>query len=115
MDLRKALGLEDTMSTYFLRAPHEYWQTIGTKPQPYDDNVGEYDFIHAFFGDLNELDSFLDILLSKQAENGLVWISLPDTVNNADVEAYFAANKTKINDKISIPGWYAYRIDTLHQ
>lgn len=82
--LRKALGLTDNMSTYFLRAPQEYWQALGKKPQPYDDNVGEYEFIHAFFADLEEMSNYSDILVSKLAVNGILWVSWPILSTKSD-------------------------------
>lgn len=73
--LKDKLGLIDTMSTYFLRAPQEYWQELGIRQAPYDDIEGEYDFIHAFFTSKDEMSNFADILTSKLAQGGMMWIS----------------------------------------
>ncbi len=77
VSLNDKLGLKEGMSTYFLKAPSEYWQVLGSRPQPYDDVDGEYDFIHAFFTDKEALENFADILSSKLKNSGMMWISWP--------------------------------------
>jgi hypothetical protein len=79
------LGLHHEMSTYFLRAPQEYWQELGFKQAPYDDNTGEYDFIHAFFTNKEEMSNFADILISKLSHNGIMWISWPKLSDLNDI------------------------------
>jgi len=86
--LRTKLGLTDEMSTYFLRAPSEYWKELGKKPQPYDDNIGEYEFIHAFFTDKEEMSNFADILESKLAVGGMLWISWRKVSALSDNQSY---------------------------
>jgi len=83
--LKDKLGLIDQMSTYFLRAPQEYWQELGFKQAPYDDNSGEYDFIHAFFTSKIEMSNFADILISKLAFDGMMWISWPKLSSQSDI------------------------------
>lgn len=85
--LRDTLGLTDDMHTYFLRAPSEYWKELGKKPQPYDDNVGEYEFIHAFFTLKEELSNFADILESKLSVGGFLWISWPKLSAKGDIRS----------------------------
>ncbi len=85
--LREKLGLTDDMHTYFLRAPSEYWSALGKKPQPYDDNVGEYEFIHAFFIDKIEMSNFADILESKLSPKGILWISWPKSSAQKDIKS----------------------------
>jgi hypothetical protein len=75
--LKNKLGLTSDMSTYFLRAPQEYFKELGFRQAPYDDNTGEYDFIHAFFTSKDEMSNFADILVSKLARDGMMWISWP--------------------------------------
>lgn len=75
--LNEKLGLLPEMSTYFLRAPQEYWQELNFKQACYDDIHGEYDFIHAFFTTKEEMSNFADILISKLAQGGTIWISWP--------------------------------------
>jgi hypothetical protein len=77
MSLKQKLGLTDEMSTYFLRAPQEYFKELGFRQAPYNDNTGEYDFIHAFFTNKDEMSNFADILVSKLAHGGMMWISWP--------------------------------------
>lgn len=83
--LKDKLGLNMDMSTYFLRAPQEYWQALGYKQAPYDDNTGEYDFIHAFFTSKSEMSNFSDILISKLAHGGMLWISWPKLSAQRDI------------------------------
>jgi hypothetical protein len=83
--LKEKLGLRDDMSTYFLRAPQEYWQELGFKQAPYDDNTGEYEFIHAFFTLKEEMSNFSDILVSKLSQNGMLWISWPKMSARKDI------------------------------
>lgn len=83
--LKEKLGLKDTMSAYYLRAPTEYWQELGIKQQPYDDNSGEYDFIHAFFTSKEEMSNFADILVSKMSKNGILWVSWPKMSARKDI------------------------------
>ena len=85
--LINVLGLHHDMSTYFLRAPQDYWQELGFKQAPYDDNTGEYDFIHAFFTNKDEMSNFADILISKLSHNGLMWISWPKSSDKLDTHA----------------------------
>ena len=87
MSLATTLGLNENMSTYFLKAPSEYWALLGKRPQPYNDVDGEYDFIHAFFTDKNTLSDFADILLSKLADDGILWISWPKLSDSADTNS----------------------------
>jgi hypothetical protein len=75
--LKDKLGLKEGLTTYFLRAPQEYWQELGFKQAPYDDNTGEYEFIHAFFTSKEEMSNFADILISKLALGGVMWLSWP--------------------------------------
>ncbi len=84
ISLIEKLGLSSQMSTYFLRAPQEYWQELGFKQAPYDDNSGEYEFIHAFFTSKDEMSNFADILISKLAHGGMMWISWPKLSANND-------------------------------
>ena len=85
--LKDKLGLQDTSSAYLLRAPHEYWQALGMKQAPYDDNSGEYDFIHAFFTSKEEMSNFADILISKLSHGGIMWISWPKLSARKDIES----------------------------
>jgi hypothetical protein len=73
--LKDKLGLREDMGTYFMRAPSEYWQELGMRQAPYDDNSGEYDFIHAFFTSKEEMSNFADILVSKLSLAGMMWVS----------------------------------------
>ena len=82
--LKNKLGLTDGMSTYFLRAPQEYFKELGFRQAPYNDNTGEYDFMHAFFTDKDEMSNFADILVSKLAHGGIMWISWPKVSANID-------------------------------
>jgi hypothetical protein len=75
--LKTKLGLLDEMSTLFLKAPAEYFATLGYRPRPYDDVDGEYDFIHAFYTNKNDLSGYADILLSKLSDKGMLWVSWP--------------------------------------
>ncbi len=75
--LKEKLGLEEGMTAYYLRAPQEYWLALNTRQAPYDDNSGEYEFIHAFFISKDEMSNFADILISKLAHGGMMWISWP--------------------------------------
>jgi hypothetical protein len=111
--VRKKLGLMESMSTYFMRVPAEYWQALGKKPQPYDDNTGEYDFIHAFFDSLAELDNFCEILLSKHAQDGILWVSLPTGVSQTAVAEVCKNHRAIIAETITVlPQWQAYRLSS---
>ncbi len=83
--LKEKLGLTSDKSAYYLRAPQEYWQALGSKQAPYDDNSGEYDFIHAFFTSKDEMSNFADILISKLAVGGMMWISWPKMSARKDI------------------------------
>lgn len=83
--LIEKLGLKEGMSAYYLRAPTEYWQALGIKQQPYDDNNGEYDFIHAFFTSKDEMSNFADILVSKMSHAGMLWVSWPKMSARKDI------------------------------
>lgn len=119
--LREQLGLVDGMETYFLRAPQEYWQALGKKPQPYNDNVSEYDFIHAFFKEINEMSNYADILVSKLAEHGILWVSWPKLSNTPDslydnqkeeISIIFSTHKLKQSGECLITDtWYGLRFD----
>lgn len=73
--LQDKLGLKPEMSTYFLRAPQEYFTALEFRQTPYNDVEGEYEFIHAFFTSKEEMSNFADILVSKLAHGGSMWIS----------------------------------------
>jgi len=112
MHLRKVLGLEDIMSTYFLRAPQEYWQALGTKPQPYDDNVGEYDFIHAFFETIEDFDNYGEILLSKISAQGILWISFPKKIKYQDLEKTLKSLDLQSTKEIEVTtNWNAFKVE----
>ena len=83
--LKDKLGLKNEMTAYYLRAPQEYWQALGSKQAPYDDNSGEYEFIHAFFNRKDEMSNFADILVSKLATKGMMWISWPKMSAKIDI------------------------------
>lgn len=80
--LKQKLGLREGMSTYFLKAPSEYFTLIGKKPQPYDDVFGEYDFIHAFFTEKDAMYNFAELLVAKLADDGILWVSWPKSSQN---------------------------------
>jgi hypothetical protein len=114
--IRQQLGLTPEMHTYFLRAPAEYWQVLGKKPQPYDDNVGEYEFIHAFFTDSFEMSNFADILESKLAVDGILWVSWPNMSDASDIteqtvrDVFMALGLTNTHSSISIANkWFGLK------
>ncbi len=76
--LKEKLGLKEGMSTHFSHAPTEYFDEIGGNVfshRPDDDGV--FDFIHAFFTEKDQLIASSQILVSKLADNGMLWISWP--------------------------------------
>lgn len=83
--LKSKLGLRDDMSTYFMKAPSEYFTAICKKPQPYDDAFGEYDFIHAFFTEREAMANFAELLTAKLSEGGMMWVSWPKMSARKDV------------------------------
>jgi hypothetical protein len=90
------LGLKQDMSAYYLRAPQEYWQELGIKQAQYNDDSGEYDFIHAFFTNLDEMSNFADILVSKLSHTGMLWVSWPKL--SADNDNHSAISIQDIRD-----------------
>jgi hypothetical protein len=87
ISLKEKLGLLPDMSTYFLRAPQEYWQELNYTQARYNDIHGEYDFIHAFFTSKEEMSNFADILISKLARDGTMWISWPKLSAQKDTQS----------------------------
>lgn len=85
--LKDKLGLTDDMSTYFLKAPSEYFAALGKKPQTYDDIFGEYDFIHAFFTEKDAMSNFAELLLAKMAPKGILWVSWPKKSARAEINS----------------------------
>lgn len=76
--LKEKLGLQEDMSTFFSHAPTEYFEALGQRHlthRPDDDGV--FDFIHAFFTDKAQLEASSHILVSKLAEDGMLWVSWP--------------------------------------
>ena len=114
-DLRIKLGLNANHTAYFLRAPQEYWQALGMRQAPYDDNSGEYDFIHAFFESKEELKNFSDILLSKLSHGGIMWISFPkrhekSSLSREDAREVFEPLGLKAEEEIGITdNWLAVK------
>lgn len=83
--LIEKLGLKQDMSAYYLRAPQEYWHALGIKQAPYNDDSGEYEFIHAFFTSKDEMSNFADILISKLSHTGMLWVSWPKLSAQTDI------------------------------
>lgn len=76
--LKEKLGLKDEMSTFFSHAPTEFFDALGQRHltfRPDDDGVFEY--IHAFFIDKDQLEASSQVLVSKLADDGMLWISWP--------------------------------------
>jgi hypothetical protein len=102
----KTLGLELGMSTYFAHAPNEYFEALGHRTfthRPDDD--GMYDFIHAFFTEKEQLEASAGILLSKLADDGVLWISWPkqgSTINEDLIEQSIKGLQAGIRETISI-------------
>lgn len=113
--LRETLGLINLDKSCFLRAPQEYWQALGMRQAPYDDNSGEYDFIHAFFESKEELKNFSEILLSKLSQGGIMWISFPkkkdkNSLNQEDARQVFEPLGLKAEEEIGITdNWLAVK------
>jgi hypothetical protein len=107
-NLKNTLGLTDEMSTYFLRAPQEYFAALGYRQSPYNDNIGEYDFIHAFFSSTEEMSNFADILASKLASNGIMWISWPNVSESSDNSTDISA--ADIREIFASQGFYALHV-----
>jgi hypothetical protein len=77
--LKDKLGLKDDMSTYFGHAPIEYFEALGHRTQTHrPDDDGMFEFIHSFFTEKAQLESSSSILVSKLADNGMLWISWPN-------------------------------------
>lgn len=76
--LKDKLGLKDGMSTYFGHAPSEYFEALGHRTQTHrPDDDGMFEFIHSFFTEREQLVSSAPILVSKLADDGILWISWP--------------------------------------
>lgn len=76
--LKEKLGLKDGMSTHFSHSPSEYFEALGGNVYSHrPDDDGAYDFIHAFFTEKEQLFASSQILVSKLADNGMLWISWP--------------------------------------
>jgi hypothetical protein len=108
--IREKLGLSSNMDTYFMRVPFEYWQAVGIKPQPYNDNVGEYDFIHAFFDTFEECENFFDVLMSKSNDHTLLWLSFNNPINENDIEKLAAENNLQITDTMDLLNRQTFRL-----
>lgn len=98
------------MDTYFVRVPFEYWQAVGIKQQPYNDNVGEYDFIHAFFDNLDECENFLEVLLSKRGDDTILWVSFNGKVDNTRFLHILAEHKLTIDKEMSFLDRQTFKI-----
>lgn len=76
--LQEKLGFKDGMSTYFAHAPAEYFEALGHRTFTHrPDEDGMYDFIHAFFTEKEQMSASSQILVSKLADRGALWISWP--------------------------------------
>ena len=115
ISLKDTLGLKEGMSTYFLRAPSEYFAALGKRPQPYDDIEGEYDFIHAFFDNITELDNFAEILLSKRAAHSVLWVSLAEAAPENDVSAVLSAHGLMVTKHDNVVGRQSFQLQAEHQ
>ena len=69
------LGLKPDMTTMFLHAPDEYFDTLGI-PVALSD-VAAYDFIHAFYTDKAHMTKEARILVRNLGDKGMLWISWP--------------------------------------
>jgi hypothetical protein len=101
--LKEKLGLLPDMSTYFLRAPQEYWQELNYKQARYNDIHGEYDFIHAFFTSKEVMIEFAEILAGKLSQEGIMWISWP---KNTDDSAAADVTIQDVKDVFTSAGLY---------
>jgi hypothetical protein len=78
MILHEKLGLKEGMSTHFSHAPVKYFEALGGNVYSHrPDDDGTYDFIHAFFTEKEQLVASAQILTSKLADDGILWISYP--------------------------------------
>jgi hypothetical protein len=103
ISLKEKLGLLPDMSTYFLRAPQEYWQELNYTQARYNDIHGEYDFIHAFFTSKEEMSNFAEILAGKLSQEGIMWISWP---KNTDDSAAADVTIQDVKDVFTSAGLY---------
>lgn len=98
--LKDTLGLQEGMRTHFSHAPVEYFEKLDMRAAPNRgaDGDGVYEFIHAFFSDIDQLTASVDILASKLADDGILWISYPRSSNELSkesvIDAFTAAGVT---------------------
>lgn len=107
--LREKLGLKQGMDTYFLRAPHEFWKEVGIKPQPYNDNVSEFEYIHAFFDTPHECSDFIDVLLSKVGTSTIIWLSFRE-YNEEEITHMLVAHNLEACETLDVAGYHSIRI-----
>ncbi len=85
--LKRTLGLKEGMSTYFGHAPNEYFEALGHRTQTHrPDDDGMFEFIHSFFTEKAQLESSSSILVSKLADDGILWISWPAGADGAKTD-----------------------------
>ncbi len=85
--LKEKLGLGEGMSTHFSHAPVEYFEALGGSVYSHrPDDDGTYDFMHAFFTELEQMISSSHILASKLSDDGMLWISWPNQKSNAKTD-----------------------------
>ncbi len=108
------LGLKPGMSTYFAHAPNEYFDALGHRTfthRPDDD--GMYDFIHAFFSEREQLEASAGILVSKLADDGMLWISWPKQGSDIDetiVREVASLHAIQSEECVSVTdAWYGIR------
>jgi len=93
--LPEKLGLKDGMSTFFSHAPTEYFEALGQRHLTFrPDDDGVFEFIHAFFTDKVQLEASSSILVSKLADNGMLWVSWPRSRSSNDKSVDLQTDKT---------------------
>lgn len=102
--LKNKLGLKEGMSTHFSHAPIEYFEALGGNVYSHrPDDDGAYDFIHAFFTEKEQLVASSQILTSKLADNGTLWISFPSNSSELTEEGVVEAmSSTDVVNKETI-------------
>ncbi len=76
--LIKKLGIKPDAKILFINEPASIYKELGTLPQ-IDSKVGshEFDYIHFFTKDKNDLELFFGQVKKVLKKNGALWISWP--------------------------------------
>lgn len=75
------LGIKPDHAIFVLNAPVDYWNTLGALPESAvvhsDIKNVQFDFIHLFYKEIEELETDIPKFKSALKKNGMLWVSWP--------------------------------------